>query len=46
MADKPLPLGLRVVGGALMALVLLAVFGLYTNPEFMRMMADQMWACF
>lgn len=46
MTDKPLSLGLRVLGGALIALVLLAVFGLYTDPEFMRLMADQMWACF
>ena len=46
MTDKPLPLSLRILGGALIALVLLAVFGLYTDPEFMRLMADQMWACF
>ena len=30
----------------LAALALLAVFGLYTAPEFMVMLADQMWACF
>lgn len=27
-------------------LALLAVFGLYLEPEFMRTMADQIWACF
>jgi hypothetical protein len=25
---------------------LLAVFGLYTRPEFMLRMANQVWACF
>lgn len=33
----------------LSALALLAlglVFGLYLEPEFMRAMADQVWACF
>ena len=24
----------------------LAVFALYTRPEFMVMLADQMWSCF
>jgi hypothetical protein len=24
----------------------LAVFALYTRPEFMRTLADQVWACF
>lgn len=32
--------------GGLAVLVLLAVFGLYTQPDFMVMLADQMWACF
>ena len=27
-------------------LVLLAVFLLYTQPDFMLMLADQVWACF
>ena len=39
----------RVLTGlslALIALVLAAVFGLYTDPEFMLLMADQVWACF
>ena len=25
---------------------LLAVFGLYTQPEFLVTLADQLWACF
>ena len=39
----------RVLTGlafALAALLLLAVFGLYTDPDFMILMADQVWACF
>ena len=27
-------------------LVLLAVFGLYTRPDFLVSLADQLWACF
>lgn len=27
-------------------LATLAVFALYTRPEFMVMLADQMWSCF
>lgn len=27
-------------------LVLLAVFALYLRPDFMRSVADQIWACF
>ncbi len=46
MAYKPFPLVMRVLGCRLISLVLAAVFGLYTDPEFMRLMADQMWACF
>jgi hypothetical protein len=31
----------------MVAMVLcLAVFGMYTVPDFMVMLADQMWACF
>jgi hypothetical protein len=26
--------------------LLLAVFGLYTRPEFLVSLADQLWACF
>ena len=25
---------------------LLAVFALYTRPEFLRVLADQVWSCF
>lgn len=31
---------------AAVLLVLVAVFGLYLDPEFMRSMANQLWACF
>ena len=34
------------LGAVLAALVLLAVFGLYTDPDFIRLIADQVWACF
>ena len=37
---------LRWLGGAVAVLLCLLVFGLYTVPEFMVMLADQMWACF
>ena len=37
---------LTALGWALVALVLAAVFGLYTDPGFMLLMADQVWACF
>ena len=36
----------RVVAGALTVLACLLVFGLYTVPDFMVMLADQVWACF
>ena len=36
----------RWAGAALALVVLLLVFALYGNPDFMVMLADQMWACF
>lgn len=36
----------RWLATALALLVLLAVFLLYSQPEFMLMLADQVWACF
>lgn len=30
----------------LVALVLLLVFAMYTQPEFMMQMANQVWGCF
>ena len=36
----------RWAGAALALLVLLLVFTLYGNPDFMVMVADQMWSCF
>ncbi|MCT6718461.1 MULTISPECIES: hypothetical protein [unclassified Acidovorax] len=43
---KPAPRALRWLGGAVAVLLCLVVFGLYTVPEFMVLLADQMWACF
>jgi hypothetical protein len=40
------PRALRWLGGAVAVLLCLLVFGMYTVPEFMVMLADQMWACF
>ncbi|MBY0455216.1 MAG: hypothetical protein K2Q11_10110 [Burkholderiaceae bacterium] len=34
------------LGLVLLVLVLWAVFVLYTQPDFMVMLADQVWACF
>lgn len=42
----PLPLWQRVLIWAVVLTALLAVFALYTQPEFMRTLADQVWACF
>ena len=30
----------------LATVALLAVFGLYTRPDFLLQLADQLWACF
>lgn len=43
---SPLPRALQWAAGLLAALACLLVFGLYTVPDFMVMLADQMWACF
>lgn len=40
------PRALRWLGWGVGTLVCLAVFGLYAVPDFMVMLADQMWACF
>ncbi|RYF56080.1 MAG: hypothetical protein EOO29_52990 [Comamonadaceae bacterium] len=37
---------LRWLAGAVAVLACLAVSGMYTAPDFMVMLADQMWACF
>lgn len=39
-------LALRWLAWTGAVLVCLAVFGLYTVPDFMVMLADQVWACF
>ena len=36
----------RWAATALALVVLLLVFALYGNPDFMVMLANQMWACF
>ncbi|MHA7599763.1 hypothetical protein ACX12L_07450 [Alicycliphilus sp. T452] len=36
----------RWIAAALALAVLLGVFALYLQPEFMRTLADQIWACF
>ena len=36
----------RIFGGLLAAVVLAAVFMMYTQPDFMVQMANQLWACF
>lgn len=41
-----LPRWVRWGAGALAVLACLLVFGLYTVPDFMVMLADQVWACF
>ncbi|MGD9772775.1 hypothetical protein [Diaphorobacter sp.] len=37
---------LKWLGAATALLVLLAVFMLYLQPDFMLTLADQVWACF
>lgn len=39
---KPHQLAWSALAGA----VLLAVFALYTQPDFLLKLADQLWACF
>ncbi len=34
------------LGGAVVLIVLLAVFGMYAQPDFMLSLADQLWSCF
>ena len=41
-----LPLVWRVLAWAVAILACLAVFAMYTEPEFMVMLADQVWNCF
>ena len=36
----------RLTLAALAAAALLAVFALYTRPDFLLQLADQVWACF
>ena len=45
-APERAPIWRRWAAAALALVVLLLVFALYGNPDFMVMLADQMWACF
>ncbi len=36
----------RTLAWALALLALLSVFALYAQPDFLIMLADQLWACF
>ena len=36
----------KLVGFAVALAALLAVFALYTRPDFLVTLADQIWACF
>lgn len=40
------PIWQRALAWLVVALVLLAVFGLYLDPDFMLTIAEQTWACF
>ncbi len=44
--QKRSPRVLHWLGWAVAVLLCLAVFGMYTVPDFMVMVADQVWACF
>jgi len=37
---------MRLVGWAISVIVLLLVFALYTRPDFMVTLSEQIWACF
>ena len=43
---RPMRIWQRAALWALVAVVLAAVFMLYTQPDFMVRMADHVWACF
>ena len=45
MLRLPLFLYKAGVGAGILA-ILLAVFALYTRPEFLVTLADQLWSCF
>lgn len=47
MMRRPLPLwSRRLLGWGVSALVLMGVFALYTRPDFLVTLANQVWACF
>lgn len=44
--NRPLDLKTRLMMGIALALLMAGVFALYLRPEFLMMLADQLWACF
>ena len=38
--------GLKILAYAVALTLLLAVFALYTRPDFLVLLANQVWACF
>lgn len=40
------PMMVRSLAWAAVALILLAVFGLYLQPDFLVLLANQIWLCF
>jgi hypothetical protein len=38
--------GRRALAGVLMTAVLVTVFLLYTRPDFLVQLSDQLWSCF
>lgn len=44
--NRPRPSWRRGLAWAAILLVLAGVFLLYTRPEFLMSLADQLWACF
>jgi hypothetical protein len=47
MMTRRLPLwSRRLLGWGVSVLVLLGVFALYTRPDFLVTLANQVWACF
>ncbi len=46
MTPQTSNLARRLLAGAAAVLVLLATLTLYTRPDFMVRLADQLWSCF
>jgi hypothetical protein len=46
MKNQSVTLATRFLGYAAALAVLLGVFALYTRPDFLVHLADQLWSCF